>query len=146
MKYLVAESQAYEIPGRQEYLYDIFHLFFIPQNTIDGFIPLTPLGVAEPSILFLVGHYDQIAKYLAHNADQIEEKTIVFITCYANYLKIYKKNKVKWFTSFSKNEISYCYAGDNYGFGFEITESELNFYNSKETDILKRIKENFKAL
>lgn len=99
---MVAETQAYEIPGRQEYLYDIFHLFFIPQNTIDGFIPLTPLGVAEPSILFLVGHYDQIAKYLAHNADQIEEKTIVFITCYANYLKIHKKNKVKWFTSFRK--------------------------------------------
>ena len=56
------------------------------------------------------------------------------------------KNKVKWFTSFSKNEISYCYAGENYGFGFEITESELNFYNSKETDILERIKENFKVL
>ncbi|WP_411336512.1 hypothetical protein [Ruminococcus gauvreauii] len=146
MKYLVAETQAYEIPGRQEYLYDIFHLFFIPQDTIDGFILLTPLGVAESSILFVVGHYDQIAKYLAHNIDQIEEKTIVFITCYANHLKIYKKNKATWFTSFSKNEISYCYAGDNYGFGFEITESELNFYNSRTTDILKRIKENFKVL
>lgn len=146
MKYLVAETQAYEIPGRQEYLYDMFHLFFIPQNTIDGFIPLTPLGVAEPSILFVVGHYDQIAKYLARNVDHIEEKTIVFITCYANYLKIYKKNKVRWFASLSKDEKSYCYAGDNYGFKFGITESELNFYNSKQTDILKRIKESFKAL
>ncbi len=146
MKYLVAETQAYEIPGRQEYLYDIFHLFFIPQNTIDGFIPLTPLGVAESSILFVVGHYDQIAKYLAHNIDQIEDQTIVFITCYANHLKKYKKNKATWFMSFSKNKISYCYAGDNYGFGFEITESELNFYNSRKTNISERIKENFKLL
>ena len=146
MKYLVAETQAYEIPGRLEYLYDIFHLYFMPQNTIDGFIPLTPLGVAEPSILFVVGHYDQIAKYLDQNNDQIKEKTIVFITCYANHLKTYKKNKATWFTSFSKDEISYCYAGDKYGFGFAITESELNFYNSRETDIFKRIKENFKVL
>lgn len=146
MRYLVAETQAHEIPGRQEYLYDIFHLFFIPQNTINGFILLSPVGVSELSILFVVGHYDQIAKYLAYNIDQIEEKIIILITCYANCLKIYKKNKAEWFTSFSKNEISYCYAGDNYGFGFEITESELNFYNSKKMNILERIKENFRVL
>ena len=145
MKYLIAETQASEISGRQKYLYDIFHLFFIPQNKIDGFIPLTPLGVTEPSVLFLIGHYDQIAKYLTHNINKIEEKTIVIITCFASQLTLEKKNK-KWFTSFSIDEISYCYSGDNYGFEFQITQSELNFYNSKEKDILKRIKENFRAL
>lgn len=146
MRYLIAETQAYEISGRQEYLYDIFHLFFIKQNVIDGFITLTPFGVTEPSILFLVGHYDQIDKYLAHNINRIEEKTIVLITCYVNRLKIHKKNKSNWFASFSKNEISYCYAGNNYGFRFDITESELNFYNSKKMNILERIKENFREL
>ena len=60
MRYLIAENQSKEIAARQKYLYDIFQLYFIPQNPVDGFIPLVPLGTAEFSVIFIVGHYDQV--------------------------------------------------------------------------------------
>lgn len=146
MRYLVAETQKNEISGRREYLFDIFNLFFVPYNKVDGFIPLVPLGTAELPVLFLIGHYDQVAEFLEKNIEEIEEKIIVLVTCFAKKMKKYKRYKQQWFVSLSKEEMSSCYYGANYGFNFNITESELNFYNSKEKDILKRIRQNFKVL
>ena len=88
MRYLIAENQSKEIAARQKYLYDIFQLYFIPQNSVDGFIPLVPLGTAEFSVIFIVGHYDQVRKYLKSNIRNIEEGTIVLITCYVKFKTI----------------------------------------------------------
>ncbi len=64
MRYLLEKSQYQETAARCEYLYDIFHLYFLPHNKVDGFIPLVPIGTAEPSILFIVGHQDTVKIFL----------------------------------------------------------------------------------
>ena len=146
MRYLIAENQSKEIAARQKYLYDIFQLYFIPQNPVDGFIPLVPLGTAEFYVIFIVGHYDQVRKYLKSNIRNIEEGTIVLITCYASKLKRFKKNDKVWFVSTAENELSYCYRGKDYGFEFDITESEIDFYNCSKLEVMERIEKCFQRL
>lgn len=146
MRYLLAETQEQEIVARQEYLYDIFQLFFLPRKKIDGFIPLVPMGTTESSVLFVVGHYDQVMRFLTDNIDKVTEETIVLITCFANKFKPFKKYNKKLFVSEADNELLHCYCGQNYGFDFDITESELDFYNSSKLDIMQRIRETFRCL
>ncbi len=146
MRYLLAETQEQEIIARQQYLYDIHKLYFVPENKTDGFIPLVPLGTAEPSILFIVGHYDQVEYFLNNNIRKIKEETIVLITCFSKKFKKYKKYKNNLFVSTSENEFSYCYDGKNYGFDFDVTESEVNYYISSHSDIMKRIEKSFQRL
>ena len=57
---------------------------------------------------------------------KIKEETIVLITCFSKKFKKYKKYKNNLFVSTSENEFSYCYDGKNYGFDFDVTESEVN--------------------
>ena len=105
-----------------------------------------PLGTAEFSAIFIVGHYDQVRKYLKSNIRNIEEGTIVLITCYASKLKRFKKNDKVWFVSTAENELSYCYRGKDYGFEFDITESEIDFYNCSKLEVMERIEKCFQHL
>ena len=57
---MVHESQRKEIPGRQIYLYDVFHLFFLPREQEAEYIPLTPVGHVDLNILFITGHVNQV--------------------------------------------------------------------------------------
>lgn len=44
MRYLLHQSQFKELHARQTYLYDIFHLYFVPTKSEGNFIVLVPLG------------------------------------------------------------------------------------------------------
>lgn len=146
MKYLLAQNQRDEIPARRDYLQDVFGLIYLPKKEVDGFIPLVPLGTAEPSVLFMIGHYDQVTYYLEKHSHEINEKIVILITCCVNKIKKYKKKNAIWFASVANNGLSYCYDGRKYGFDFDITKSELDFYNSKESDIIKRLEKVFDHL
>ena len=146
MRYLLEKSQYHEIPARREYLYDIFHLYFLPYRKIDGFIPLVPIGTAEPSILFIIGHQDMVKYFLEKNIHTLTESTIIIISCLAKSFKIFKQpNKVLYITM-TNDDYSYTYCGSDYGFGFDITESELNFYNSTQNDMALRLNDAFQLL
>ena len=60
LRYLVHYTQASEIPGRIEYLYDIFHIYFIMQNQIGDYIPLVPIGHLDFNALFISGHANYV--------------------------------------------------------------------------------------
>lgn len=143
MRYLIAESQSQEISARCEYLYDIFGLYFIQQNKIDGFIPLVPIGTAEPSVLFIIGHQNQVMSFLKQNISKLNEKTLVMVTCMASSFKPFHKFNKRMYFSTANKELSYRYTGSDYGFKFDITKSELDFYNSPKKDILERLDDTF---
>lgn len=143
MRYLLAENQAQEIFARCEYLYDIFGLYFIPQDKLNGFIPLVPIGTAEPSILFIIGHQNQVMQFLKTNIEQITEETLILVTCMANSFKQFEKFNKKIYFSTAHKELSYRYNGHDYGFDFDLTESELDFYNSSKRDIVERLDDSF---
>ena len=47
MRYLLHKSQAHELKARQEYLFDIFHLYFLPGKPEESY------GFASPAVLVI---------------------------------------------------------------------------------------------
>ena len=146
MRYLLATSKYEEIPSRCDYLHDVFGFYFCPNTISDGFISLTPLGVCEVPFLFIVGHYTQVENYLKQNSDNISEKYIILITCFADKLKKYKSKNIVFYSSYDINGLSYLYPGVEYGFQFNITESELKYYSSKTPNMILRLDSAFHRL
>ena len=50
MRYLLHKSQAHELKARQEYLFDIFYLYFLPGKSEGSYIPLIPVGTKGPDV------------------------------------------------------------------------------------------------
>lgn len=144
MRYLLHESQRQEISGRCEFLYDIFHLYFLPRTSEGSYIPLLPLGTYDLDILFITGHANHVEEYLNKYIKTIPETIIVATTCLPQNLKKYTSQKQIYVPDIDGQ---YCYYHDGkpYGFRFNPTDSELNFYNSTG-DILSRIKNGYRLL
>lgn len=144
MRYLLHESQRQEISGRCEFLYDILHLYFLPRTSEGSYIPLLPLGTYDLDILFITGHANHVEEYLNKYIKTIPETIIVATTCLPQNLKKYTNQKQIYVPDIDGQ---YCYYHDGkpYGFRFNPTDSELNFYNSTG-DILSRIKNGYRLL
>lgn len=144
MRYLVPTHQESEIHGRQEYLYDVFHIYFLPHETIDDFIHLIPVGCIGPDLLFIVGHYDEVLTYLSNNIDCITESDIIITTCFAERF-IEFCNKKRIYVPIIEGSICPIRPGNLYGFEFDITDAELNLYNTYGS-ITERIKNGYRLL
>lgn len=144
MRYLIHETQAQEICGRQDYLYDIFHLYFLPKMKENGFIPLVPLGYENLNILFITGHMNQVNSYMDRYIETVPEEIIVVTTCFASRLLYYKRAKTIFVP---KGDSDFCYIrkGIPYGFSFDITDAELDFYNATGS-IMERIQSAYDQL
>lgn len=129
MRYFVHISQATEIPARQSYLYDIFHLYFLPGNPEGSFIPLIPVGEKGPDILFITGHNNQVVGYLSSYFRNVSEKRIVITSCFGISFEPWAIKKEIYVP---QNALPFCFLrkGETFGFGFPISDAELNFYNA----------------
>lgn len=132
MRYLIHETQAGDIPGRNCYLYDIFHLYFLPRKSEGGYISLIPIGTKGPDILFITGHTDQVENYLQAYIQTIPEKTIIVTTCLPEKLKKFK-NKKDFYVPNIDGIFCYTRDGKQYGFDFNPSDAELNMYNASGT-------------
>lgn len=138
MRYLLHESQRDEIAGRQQYLFDIFHMYFLPGNPEGSFIPLTPLGADDTDIVLLIGHADCVETYLQNTIGSTPEKTIVITSCMGKLFKKYTSRKIVYVPDL-KQPLCLLRDGKPYGFDFNISDAELDFYNSSGT-IMDRVK------
>lgn len=138
MRYLLHQSQLNELRGRQSYLYDIFQMYFLPGKPEGSYTPLIPLGAKEPDVLFITGHTHQVQDYLDTYIKQIPEHYIVITSCFGHWFKKYASQKTIFVPDLHRD---YCLLRDGsvYGFGFDITDAELDFYNSTG-DVMSRIK------
>ena len=105
-----------------------------------------PIGTADPSILFIVGHQDTVKIFLKKNITTLIENTIVIISCRTKSFQVFKYANKILYVSVTENDYSYTYSGSDYGFGFDITKSEINFYNSLQKDIFLRLGDAFQRL
>lgn len=144
MRYLIPKSQDAEIHGRQEYLYDIFHLFFLPHESNDDYIQLIPVGCIGPDLLFIIGHNDQVLIFLTNNIDSIQESSIVVTSCFAEKL-IGISYKKKLYVPITEDSICRIRPGKPYGFDFDITDAELRLYNSSGT-IIERVNKCYRLI
>lgn len=144
MRYLLHESQHDELLARQKYLYDVFHLYFIPDISDNGFITLKSVGCCFNEILFITGHDRYVMNYLRTCSEFITETTIVITSCGGDRFKEYANNK----TLFVPDDDQYfCYYRDGrpFGFDFPITDNELNLYNTNGS-IIDRIRQVYKQI
>ena len=144
MRYLIHESQLYEARARCEYLYDIFHLYFLPGKPEGSYTPFVPVGSGVDDILFITGHTGSVHAYLRAYVNTIPEKDIVITSCMGPSFKQYASKKAIYVPDVSKK---YCDIRDGqaYGFGFKISDAELDFYNT-DGDIKTRIEKAYTRL
>lgn len=128
MRYLLHEKQLQELSARQEFLYDVAKLYFLPGPPEGSYTPLRPVGAIGPDMLFITGHTDQVKKHLDEWIDQIPEKTLVITSCFGNTFNRFAGKKILYVPP-SRN-ICAIRKGTLFGFGFNISDVELDFYNA----------------
>lgn len=143
MRYIVLKENIdiLEIKSRQEYLMDTFNLYTIPFTT-NNYLELRSIPSNVLDVIFIYGHNNRVYDFLKNKAPY--EKYIVLITCYIGDIKNIKlKNKKVYI---SNKDLTTKFDGKEYGFYHEITEAELNLYNSNLESLEERIKSNFERL
>lgn len=148
MRYLLQENFQTEGSSRKNYLYKVFKLWFIPTEEKNGFIIYTSIPASCYSdLLFIVGHNYPVRDYLLNN--NIAENTIVAITCDGgcNFKKIKMFNKNIYIPFQNQRNLVDLLSGTEFGFDFDLTESELLLYNApKSLPIKERIGRTFQPL
>lgn len=144
MRYLLHKSQLNELTGRQAYLYDIFKVYFLPGKPEGSYIPLIPVGIKDPDVLFVTGHTHQVYGYLSTYIKQIPEHCIVITSCMWGSFKKFAVKKEVYVPNIHQD---YCMLRDGkpYGFEFDISDAELDFYNASGS-ILERIQSAYDRL
>ena len=144
MRYLLHETQQRELQARQKYLFDVFRMYFLPGKPEGGFIPLKPVGMDIPDVLFITGHTKYVRDYLSRAIKSVPEKTIVITSCMGRSFKIFAKRKEIYVPNLQQ-PLCLLRNGLPYGFDFEISDAELYFYNATGT-IMERIQSAYERL
>lgn len=142
MKYIILKNNASieEIKSRQDYIKDIFCVYTIPFY-YDDYIELKSIPESFGDIIFLNGHNNQVYDFLVNKKPK--EKNIIMITCYFGMIKNLKFHNKKMFCT---NTITFKFSGKEYGFDFEITNSELNLYNCPYKSLEDKINYSFERV
>ena len=93
-----------------------------------------------PDIFFIVGHFDQVYRYLSKNIVSISENIILTITCLPKGLKRFLEYGKQIYSSKNINGITRKYKGCHWGFDFDISDSEIDLYKNRNLDLLQNIK------
>ncbi len=148
MRYLITKSKKSEFVSRQGYLYDTFSLYFLKKGMIDDFQVFESFPFVKDDILMIYGHNYLISDFFRKNNKSIDEKSIAIISC-CEYKKgdyqLKGKNIYLAPQRGNKNNkgSAYLFSGKDYGFDFDLTEAEIKLFNSREKEILNKIKSVF---
>ena len=149
MRYLIFKSNTGEWISRKQYIFDALHLWIVVKEDSDGFLECTSIPNNCLDILFIVGHNNSVYHYINKNISSIKERTIVAITCDGdmNFSSLETSGKSLFICHQNIDNYAELFDGSQYDFGFNPTESELLFYNSKSIpDINIRLKTSFTQL
>ena len=126
-----------EIRSRQEYLYDVFKIYTIPFY-YENYIELRSVPKNYCDIVFINGHNNQVYSFLKN--EEPTEKDIILITCYQGLVATLNfPGKCIYFSNTTTDKLN----GKEYGFDFEITNSELDLYNCSYTLIKDKLDYSF---
>ena len=105
---------------------------------------MTPVGTCSPDVIFITGHTGHVESYLRSAVRSIPEKTIVITSCMGQSFKKYAARKEIYVPDLKK-PLCLLRDGRPYGFDFEISDAELDLYNSSGT-ITERIQTAYERL
>lgn len=147
MRYLLAKENDYEQELRKQFLFEVFHVWFIKSGELGNFQVLQafPFGFHD-NILMIYGHNYSIKQLFETHANTIYEKNIFIISCSLSNNRDYRMNGKNVFLAPQTNRKAQLLRGSEFGFDFNITEAELALYNSRETEIFQKLLAVFKPL
>lgn len=129
--------------NRKKYFFDSLHLWMIPFWDDKGYVEMRGIPLSCENVCFIIGHRDEVKYYIKNN--KLLEDTVVLITCQIDidFIKKYLKSK-SVFMSKQTDGYSQTYEGKPYKFDFDITKSEIVFYNKSHISNLgKRLEAAF---
>lgn len=142
MRYLLPYSMTSEMLPRKKYLFDSLHLWTKLFPISKEFMCLEGFPVQELDIFFIIGHNFMLKKYISNNLFDIYESTIIAITCdgKVDFSSLNINGKTLYIPHQNQNNLADLLDGSMYGFNFDLTESEILFYNSRKSyDIKNRL-------
>ena len=147
MRYLIPHNMYNEVLARKQYIFESVHLWTKLISYNEDYICLEGFPIQELDIFFIVGHNYKIKNFFVNNLSDIYENTIVAITCDGKigFSSVNVNGKSLYIPHQNKvNKLASLLKGSEYGFDFDLTESEIMFYNSqKNRDIISRLNSSF---
>jgi hypothetical protein len=119
-------------------------MYFLPRNEAGSYIPLISVGEFNLDVVFITGHANYVMKYLDLYINDIPETIIVATTCLSRHLLKYKWKK-QIYVPMSEDDYCYIYDGRPFGFSFDISDPELDFYNASG-DLITRLQSAYRLL
>ena len=143
MRCILLGSVTDSINGRIKYFNVATNLWMVKTRENIEYIELTSVPPKCEDICFIIGHRKEVDAFIKDN--EISEHTVVLVTCLLNK-NISKKitDNKKVYVSFQNDNYSELFDGAKYGFDFNITESEIRFYNNRRKyNIVERVERSF---
>lgn len=141
MKYLLRKKNRSELIGRKEYIEKITGVWFWSKGEIGEFVILESVPNSYyDDICVVYGHNNEVADLLSFYIETLKEKNLFLISCsLINNKLLHIKNKAIFLAPQSHNSLMLL-KGKELGFPFDITETELNLYNSPEKDLYQKFR------
>ncbi len=144
MKIILANNFQAERKARSRFFTECTNLWFITTYK-DRWVELKSVPTNALDVCFIIGHNNFVKEYIVTH--KIQERIIVIITC--NLWRMitnlrFNKSKTVYLAKADCWEIVWLLKGSEYGFSFDLTASELYFFNTPITmPLLQRLDKSF---
>ena len=148
MRYLLRSGNKSELSARLEFLEQTFNLWFIPNGTIGSFTILESFPLStEKDICLIYGHNFEVAHLLRAHIESLPEKNLYIIACLTDNPRDFIVSSKKTFIApQEKNEGIKLRFGNEFGFDFDISDIELDLFNSRIKSIPDKLSKVFNLM
>ena len=146
MRYVIQTTFEQELNARKEYLYLVFHLWFIEVKRNKQFITLESIPSNTNDIYMITGHFPNVGSYIHSQRNEIGNKTVVINSCFPNSTLRQLNLKNVFFSKTDQEGYSKLRNGKAFGLDFNVTDSELNLLNAESNNIDMRIEKAYQKI
>ena len=144
MRYLLRSQNKDELLLRKDYLSKVFGLWFVNRNNLGDFLVLESIPTSiDDDICIIYGHNNEIYSLFQNYKNDLREKNIFIITCETSYRKLFRIKNKNIFISPQMDGYVNLRNGEDFGFEFDISDVELNLYNSPITSNKEKLNKLF---
>ena len=144
MRYFLTRQNEKELTFRKDYLFEVFNMWFAKSNVIGNFIVFESMPKSiDNDICLIYGHNYEIYDLLKNHREEIPEKNIFIIACEKNYEKLFRVPNKNVFLAPQTDGYIELRNGKSFGFEFDISDIELNLYNTPTKSNKNKLKELF---
>ncbi len=139
MRYFLSKKLQHEIKYRKDYLKNVTKVWFIEKGTTKDFIILESFpSTYYDNVCLIYGHNNKVHQLFDNDLSNIPETYIFIFSCRLDFP--FKAKNKKIFLAPQTGNYMKTLKKNFYNFPFDISEVEINLYNSQEENLLKKLK------